>query len=136
MFFWIKTKGLRTMKHVGIIGIVLILTLIFVPVVTAQSPPKTIYECENGGTKVCGTWTLEDDGIHYDATWDNGATGTLTILTWGPDSVTLSRLDSDGEFRGSYTGVLDNPNDRITNGQVTWSSNGQVWRGKWSANFS
>ena len=123
------------MKHARIIGITLILALVCVPIVSAKSPPQKIYECENGGDKVCGTWILQDAN-HYYATWDNGATATLTITMWGPDRVALSRLDTGGGFSAKYTGYLDSPNNKINDGIVTFSSGGSVWKGTWDADFS
>lgn len=100
-----------------------------------QAPPNKLFECENGGTKICGTWTLIDSK-HYYATWDNGATATITINYWGPQYVSLYRVDTGGGFTGSYWGYLNNPNHSIDSGSVTWTTNGRSWSGTWDADFS
>jgi hypothetical protein len=129
------------MKRIGIIGIVLILALLYMPAVTAKSPPKTVYQCEivsegaKKGTEACGTWTLQNDGVHYSAKWDNGARARLTISSWGPEFVVISRLDSNRVLRGTYSGVLDTSTKSIIDGQVTWMFHKRVVTGTWNAEY-
>ncbi|MFB3764692.1 MAG: hypothetical protein ACE14P_05525 [Methanotrichaceae archaeon] len=96
--------------------------------------PKSMRECENGGSEICGTWTLQ--GNQYMAKWDNGASATLTIANWGDSGVVVTRYDSEGSSRGlsaRYEGKLNG--NKIENGKVTWTWNGRAWSGTWNANW-
>jgi len=101
-------------------------------VIMTQSLPRTINECENGGTNICGTWTLVGSN-QYDAKWENGAEATLNVVSWDASSVVIERNDKAESFSGHYEGQLNGNN--IKNGKVTWSQNGNSWSGTWNANW-
>lgn len=102
------------------------------PCAETQSLPQTINECENGGTNICGTWTLVGSN-QYDAKWENGAEATLNVVSWDASSVVIERNDKAESFSGHYEGQLNGNN--IKNGKVTWSQNGNSWSGTWNANW-
>jgi hypothetical protein len=96
--------------------------------------PQTLHECENGGSDICGTWTLQ--GNQYYANWENGATATLNVDSWGASGVVITRYDSGGSSAGlsaRYEGQLNG--NAIGNGKVTWTWNGSTWGGTWNANW-
>jgi hypothetical protein len=101
-------------------------------VIMTQSLPQTINECEDGGTNICGTWTLVGSN-QYDAKWENGAKATLNVVSWDASGVVIERNDKDVSFSGHYEGQLNGNN--IENGKVTWSQNGNSWSGTWNANW-
>ncbi len=101
---------------------------------TAGYYPQTLHECENGGSDICGTWTLQ--GNQYIANWDNGATATLNVESWGASNVILTRNDAGGSSAGlsaRYEGQING--NKIENGKVTWTLNGNTWSGTWNANW-
>ncbi len=96
--------------------------------------PQSLHECENGGSEICGTWTLQ--GSQYIANWENGASAALNIERWGDSGIVLTRYDSGGSSAGlsaRYEGRLNG--NRIENGKVTWNWNGNTWSGTWSASW-
>lgn len=96
--------------------------------------PQTLRECENGGSEICGTWTLQ--GNQYYANWENGATATLNVDSWDASGVVITRYDSAGSSAGlsaRYEGQLNG--NTIENGKVTWTWNGSTWSGTWNANW-
>ena len=99
---------------------------------TGGNYPQTLHECENG--VMCGTWTLH--GNQYYANWENGATATLTVDSWGASGVVINRHDYGGTSAGlsaRYEGQLNG--NAIENGKFTWTFEGSTHSGTWKANW-
>ena len=99
---------------------------------TGGNYPQTMHECENG--VMCGTWTLQ--GNQYYANWENGATATLTVDSWGASGVVINRHDYGGTSAGlsaRYEGQLNG--NAIENGKFTWTFEGSTHSGTWKANW-
>jgi hypothetical protein len=97
--------------------------------------PETLRECEAYDTEICGTWTLEDD--HFNANWDTGDTGTVRIERWDEGGVVLTRYETEGISAGlsaRYEGQISG--NKIVNGVVTWTLDGDTWSGTWSAEWT
>jgi len=100
----------------------------------SSSVPYSLHECENGGREICGTWTLQ--GNQYYANWENGATATLTVDSWGASGVVINRHDYGGTSAGlsaRYEGQLNG--NAIENGKFTWTFEGSTHSGTWKANW-
>ena len=84
-------------------------------------------ECEGW----CGTWTRQGSSNTWAASWDNGATATLTITRDG-NAVTVQRSDPNG-LQATYVGTLSADGTAVS-GTVTWCCDGFGTRsGEWSA---
>jgi len=97
--------------------------------------PRTLRECEAYDTEICGTWTLEGD--HFNANWDTGDTGTVKIERWDAGGVVLTRYETEGISAGlsaRYEGQISG--NRIEDGVVTWTLDGDTWSGTWSAEWT
>jgi hypothetical protein len=93
--------------------------------------PAVLHECEkndNSTITTCGTWTWNGTGA-YDAVWENGATATITVTSWGEGGVAFTREDKTVAFSGSYRGTLGV--NRVE-GRVTWNGYGS---GGWTATW-
>jgi hypothetical protein len=68
---------------------------------------------------VCSTWTWNSG--HYDFLGDNGVTGTVTVVSFAPESVILNRADygRTAGYSAAYTGRIANQGNQILNGD--WS---------------
>lgn len=75
---------------------------------TAGNYPQTLHERENGGSNICSTWILQ--GNQYNANWDNGATATLSVVSWGVSDVILTRNGvggSSASLSARYEGKIN-----------------------------
>lgn len=107
----------------------------FTSTIIPPAIPGKVNECE----PICGTFTLANDGNHFDAVWENGAIGELRIVQWDSYGVKLERKDTGGRSNGlvaTYTGVISG--NKIENGKVTWTWSAWPERtnsGTWNANW-
>jgi hypothetical protein len=91
-----------------------------------QNLPSVIRVCaieSPPGWPPCGTWTWNNG--HYDALWSElGVTGTVTVVSFTPESVIFSRADYGKETgQWVYKGKLSAQGDSILNGDVTGINN-------------
>lgn len=93
--------------------------------------PSVIKECETYRGQICGNWTLV--GKQFKAVWENGATATLSIAGFGTGQLTVTRRDTNSPLTARYTGRISN--NKVINGTVTWTQNGQSWSGTWKAQW-
>jgi hypothetical protein len=87
-----------------------------------QGPPSIMRICPLPIT-VCSTSTWNNG--HFDFRGDNGITGTITVISFTPESVILNRADygRTAGYSAAYTGQISSEGNRILNGD--WSdSNG------------
>jgi len=92
-----------------------------------------LVECDvNAGATFCGTWFWNGD--NYDATWENGAIGQMTVVDPNPNSLVISRVDSGGVVAGltaQYKGKWDGK--QVTDGIVPWTWRGTSGTSTWIA---
>jgi hypothetical protein len=102
--------------------------------------PELINETEGPFT---GTWRW--NGASYNASWSNGATAVIRVVSFTPTSVTFNRQDSSGAtvglmaaYNGAVTSAADRNGSVVTNGTVTWTWPGHAGypkSGAWSGNW-
>ena len=98
--------------------------------------PRSISECETGTNTFCGIFTLDDQGDHFNAVWENGAIADLYVIRWDRTGVELKRKDIGGVSNGmeaTYTGIISG--DTIEDGNVVWFWGEGQSSGKWDANW-
>jgi hypothetical protein len=78
-----------------------------------QAPPPVMRVCDPNGT--CGTWTWNSG--HYDGVWA-GATATLTVVSFTPESVIIKRTDTGARTGLAYTysGKISAQGDSVLDG--------------------
>lgn len=90
-------------------------------------------ECETHRESICGTFAWDEAAQRFDARWDNGAEGHVTVRISGND-IEMDRVDTGGPYpgtRASYRGVRTATG---FSGDVTWTvPNGTVIQGRWEA---
>ena len=90
-------------------------------------------ECEAVRESICGTFAWDAAAQRFDARWDNGAEGHVTVRVTG-DAIEMERVDTGGPYpgtRGTYRGARTATGFQ---GDVTWTlPNGDVLQGRWEA---
>lgn len=108
--------------------------------ITVNSLPEHFTDVESCGAagRFSGTYTLipSSNPPAYNATWDNGAFGTVTVVKWqgGTDGVVLHRVDDPGSVSSGYTDTCTGTlgSNGVT-GTVTIPTNQGVTECLWTA---
>jgi hypothetical protein len=109
----------------------------------AQSQPPAGYPSEIRETEgpTSGIWIWNNTKGQYDAAWNNGAVAAITVKSFTPQSVVLSRTDTTGtsaNLTAVYTGQIASEGCSIIYGQATWTWLGhfaQPPTGAWKAGW-
>lgn len=84
----------------------------------AQSPPSLMRVCSPPSTDRCGNWTWHDG--RYEGVWPGiSKTATITLESFGPDSVVMNRTDYDTGKRFIYRGKISSRGDSIIDGEIS-----------------
>jgi hypothetical protein len=85
------------------------------------TPPAVMRVC----AAVCATWTWNNG--HYEGLWENGLTGTMTIVSFTQESVNIDAQmhDSTNQLR-SYKGTISADGNSILGGKQTFVGTGYV----------
>lgn len=105
----------------------------------ASPPLPTVIEEQEG--PFVAMWS--QDGQGFRARWNNGATATLTVQSFTPASVIVSRTDlpnsTSAGMTAIYSGEISGIGDSIVNGKVTWNWPGHAgypYTGTWTASWT
>lgn len=90
-------------------------------------------ECEAYRESICGAFVWDAAAQRFDARWQNGAEGHVTLRVTG-DAIEMERVDTGGPYpgtRGTYRGARTATGFA---GDVTWTlPSGEVLQGRWEA---
>lgn len=96
--------------------------------------PNTLVVCETNTATLCATWQRSDN--EYLATWQQGSHAEIKVESFTRSRITFVRDDPSGTSVGMHAVYEGVPVDRqVNNGTVTWSRNGEIVTGSWTAQW-
>jgi hypothetical protein len=97
----------------------------------ATALPPILFECDAAPNPVtCAAWIW--NGQQYDATWEDGAVGQMTVTSGNSSSLVIHRADTTGAvagLTGTYTGTWNGK--AVIDAKFIWTFRGNTTNWTW-----